>query len=504
MSVQIDNLPLPLDFKFQIRNFLSDRLPPEEILFSRCLDRRPVNPLTCGNEPDYFALPYPTLPPISIGEYQCPTGISRYGRALFLVDWFVLGKIAKKCWGWANENAPADIPSDWVTGSPNAYSVSLKFGGQENLVYHVAQMFPLTPYRVPGLGTNLWLLPLVDQRYFMRQVHESTSVVPASWSSYFDSLATELGISAIFTNDFLDSAGAYRKPDTRLYKTETPQESAVLMDTAALSVGVRPIYDAVANKFILQNSSNAGLTRIKRTADPRIIAPDANSPTSPLLISGGRRGSGVYPEAVKLWVKKDGNFVGKNVNIPGGGIKFTTPSIWTSFESNVQGEIDAFANRVAQDLQSWSDSGGQYCFAGVVVKGIEEQVISSICGFDDYMSIKIAESPTDGQQLLTTRFYELPAMFTPPVILVNGKPQDCCECLDTAQGYIVSVYSGIANVFVEASSKQELLGETIEVVDLSGCIFDEYDSDLLGVWVWASQQYTEEGVKWCTDNRCCI
>ncbi|MFO0940053.1 MAG: Ig domain-containing protein [Pirellulales bacterium] len=418
MSALIDDLPIPLDFKFQIRSFLNDRLPPDEILFARSLDRRPVNPLTCGNDPDYFSLPYPVLPPISIGEYQCPTGFSRYGRALFMVDWFVLGKIAKKCWGWANENAPADIPSDWVTGSPNVASVSLKFGGQEEQVYHVAQMYPLTPYRIPGLGVNLWLLPLVDRRYFMRQVHEPTDIEPANWTAYFSSLATELGITASFTNDFLDSANAYRKPDVRLYNVEVPQESAVLMDIAALSVGLRPIYDPVANTFRLQDAQNAGQARIKRLADPRIAAPDANSPTSPLLIAGGRRGSGIYPEAVNLWVKKDGKFVSKSINLPGGGVKFTSPPIWTSFEGT-QSEIDQFATRVADDLVAWSDSGGQYCFAGIVVK------TENVCGFDDFLSIKIAESQIDGQQMLTTRFYEVPALMTPQVLLVNGKSSEC-------------------------------------------------------------------------------
>ena len=76
--------------------------------------------------------------------------------------------------------------------------------------------------------------------------------------------------------------------------------------------------------------------------------------------------------------------------------------------------------------------------------------------------------------------------------------------LNTAQGYIVSFDNGVADVLVMAASKKDLLETIIKVVDLSECIFDEHDSDLLGVWVWASEQHTDEGVKWCADNRCCV
>ena len=50
------------------------------------------------------------------------------------------------------------------------------------------------------------------------------------------------------------------------------------------------------------------------------------------------------------------------------------------------------------------------------------------------------------------------------------------------------------------------LGEVVGVVDLSGCIFDEEDADLINIWVWAEWKVTianPEGA-WTAVNRCCV
>jgi hypothetical protein len=93
--------------------------------------------------------------------------------------------------------------------------------------------------------------------------------------------------------------------------------------------------------------------------------------------------------------------------------------------------------------------------------------------------------------------------------------QGTLTALDAGTGQ----YTGkdIATIEVEVTScgLASLIGEEIEVVDHSGCVFDHTEEELMGVWVWAS-----EGVAlstdaeadpgdltdchWVADDRCCV
>lgn len=80
------------------------------------------------------------------------------------------------------------------------------------------------------------------------------------------------------------------------------------------------------------------------------------------------------------------------------------------------------------------------------------------------------------------------------------------------QGPILSMDDGVATVNVVAADDPNLVGTVQSVIDLSGCIFDEEDEDLLEVWVWANwQHYIVDVVgqpkltsSWVAFNRCCI
>lgn len=82
-----------------------------------------------------------------------------------------------------------------------------------------------------------------------------------------------------------------------------------------------------------------------------------------------------------------------------------------------------------------------------------------------------------------------------------------------------SPYNGknVATVTIEVApcSMAELIGTSVEVVDWSGCVFDQLEADLIGVWGWASKYVAlslESGVDagtltpchWGADDRCCI
>lgn len=76
------------------------------------------------------------------------------------------------------------------------------------------------------------------------------------------------------------------------------------------------------------------------------------------------------------------------------------------------------------------------------------------------------------------------------------------------EGPISLAADGIYSMTVVAATPESvgLIGQDVEVVDLSGCIFDEEDADLIGVWVWATWKVTADNPEgaWIAENRCCI
>lgn len=79
-------------------------------------------------------------------------------------------------------------------------------------------------------------------------------------------------------------------------------------------------------------------------------------------------------------------------------------------------------------------------------------------------------------------------------------------------------YTGlkVATVTIETAPCElgDLIGDSVEVVDHSGCVFDLTEAQLIGVWGWASEQVAQSlasGAEigdltpchWAADDRCC-
>ncbi len=240
------------------------------MLFARWTDRVNTNPLACGNAPAYLHVPYPELPPIKVGELQWPTGASRYGRALYAVDWESLLAIMSYCFGYEptmSEDEPPvaikpdDIPSQWNNGDDDWKHLVVEINGGDN-GYFRANMAPLSPHRVTGSGVELWLLPLVDCRYF-RDVYNDAMTDP-TWDEALSELADAQSMftgkmSNAFGDFFLHTYSyklvnpSYGNPDPRLTKPEQPQFASQLLDVAALSVGLRVVHNPMTDRVYAMN-----------------------------------------------------------------------------------------------------------------------------------------------------------------------------------------------------------------------------------------------------------
>lgn len=90
------------------------------------------------------------------------------------------------------------------------------------------------------------------------------------------------------------------------------------------------------------------------------------------------------------------------------------------------------------------------------------------------------------------------------------------DSLTTATG---GPYTGkkVATVTIEVApcSRGDLIGESVEVVDWSGCVFDLPEAELIDVWGWATEGVAlslEAGAAvdaltpchWAADDRCCV
>ena len=218
----------------ELQEFVDRALPLEE---SSLYGSLPVNTDTRSQSARHaVGLPvynWPDCPPPRLNCLYWPSGASRWARGWFL------------CTGEAKDKIVALAhPASGTT------AIELAFGDEgQNVQYTSLYLLPPRPLSGIEPGTSqtdaqkkeaLWLLPLVDVRYFWQ--FESSGLLElttsTTWSTLFSTLGTALGVT--ITADTVDSD--YLNPDpcefTRRY-VPVP----VLLDAAAASVGQRIVRD---------------------------------------------------------------------------------------------------------------------------------------------------------------------------------------------------------------------------------------------------------------------
>lgn len=418
-SVTIAGQPILVDYQFQLRKFLDDRLPPDEILFARCMTKRlRENPFVCDNAPDYIDSPYPALPPLSIGEIQWPSGASRYARALYAVDWPTMRGIAMAAWGWSpptelidpggdpddpdnkREVTPSDVPDDWGVG---VNEVPLIIRGIDTQQFQ-APMLALRPYRVTGAGVACWLLPLVDKRWLMAQrAFEPLPYKPDDMDVLIASAASAAGTTIVSGTRLING-----EPDKRLWGAEQP--AVQVLDAACLSSGLRIVRDPVGTL---------------RAVQPTDVRRDATLANDWQVLSGGKRGKAVLPSSVRVHCRKEGDV---KFHVEAYSVTGTLPygpplAVWSSWlkTSSNASATTAFASAIATNVAAWANCEGQYCLAGPI------NYLPS--GHDDYMSILLEETSAQ-EYVFRTTIRELPGVFLPRAILLGGGDDDCCDSED--------------------------------------------------------------------------
>lgn len=158
-----------------------------------------------------------------------PTGASRWGQFAGLADDDSVADItaAAKTKRLAGET-PTLILEATTKHGETLRTTKLEIG------MHMVSPRPLTV----DDGTRLWMIPLVDQRYWWRfmSTGELSVVSGGSWSTLIDDLETALGV----TIDYAAPSSDYLTPDP-IACTKEHADIPHLLDAVAHSVGMRVI-----------------------------------------------------------------------------------------------------------------------------------------------------------------------------------------------------------------------------------------------------------------------
>jgi hypothetical protein len=337
----------------------------------------------------HVGLPVPNYPPCPtprINSLYWPTGASRFSHGLFLINGANLSSILTAC---GNNNTPQ----------------SFKMGTIENAAYAPidTQMYLLPPRPVspPGVAANdrLWLLPIVDERYFWQyrtvtifNPRTTPSFSPTSWTDCFTQLATYLGIAMSW-----DAVpGGYGVPEATEWKRDG-ENAAMLLDAAAHTVGMRVVRDW------------SGATRVCQYATATADYATNLTTFAPSAVAGGdfstQAVGSVVPEAIEIAFRSDdGSKIGGYLGYANPGSIFEPTRVKTFF-STIKYSNDGSVSLVLQaatDYWGWLTTRYDYDWAGIVPW--------SLTGYDDFVLWEFGV-PKPGGMVAQTRVQSYPYNF---------------------------------------------------------------------------------------------
>ena len=181
-------------------------------------------------------------PRLKINTLWVPTGASRWSQGLFLCGGSSLETITARL--SSNGSAPLKLTEYRAVGSSDS-TPTLEYS-----------MYLLPPRRLAHAGGHqaLWLLPLVDKRYFWqwRDFGYETLDADTTWESLITHCATQLDVE--IAHDGVPAA--YMKPDA-VELTRHHENLAVMLDAIAACIGMRAVFNPSQETLTLENAASA-------------------------------------------------------------------------------------------------------------------------------------------------------------------------------------------------------------------------------------------------------
>ena len=249
MGVTLAGQPVLLDHGKQVESMIYSRMRsiiwPSMSISASDAPRMPNS--RAGTTDSLFELPYGTVPTPRINEWIDPTGISRYGRGLYLAGKDTMYAIASAAFGTSSPPETGQ-PDDWGVGyNPVTLSYDYNSSTVERSVYLIS------PICIDAFNHNsIWLLPVVDERY--RWLDITVNILRSdceTWAYLFDAIGTAIGKT--ITVPAVNSA--FGIPDIRAW-SESRVSAAVAVDVAAMSIGLRATLGS-DGEIVVQNAATA-------------------------------------------------------------------------------------------------------------------------------------------------------------------------------------------------------------------------------------------------------
>lgn len=471
-------------------------------------------------------IPYPNFslpPPMRFNSLYWPTGASRWSFGLFLVDAVRLEKILEKVSGTApreSRNEPqqlvlTDTGFDAEVKSDD-FSIDTK-----NRIALSTEMFALPPRPVSPTvyEDGLWMLPLVDVRYYWQW--KSTREFAASdygecgiWDDVFVEIEDELDVAPSgLTWD--EVADGYDQPDTEyLAEVLSHANAAVVLDAVAASVGQRvtrwidgTIYsiDPVESETILTDNLTAGSAEYTNWTP---VCGDDFSTKHQAAAKPEQVSVGFNDPCIKVWneiLESAGNHsVTDFVEGMTKQFRVISPDPFTAGEPNAVSA--AHATQIAADFYAWLAHRYDRSFASIKAW--------NPTGFDDYMLWDFGRRHPDGILAGQTRVHSVPYNLGVETLLpLCGVPECGCDVIRFT--IILANCPGkwaVVQIDARPCGCDEVPEETdagsyeiVIVHDPQGCFFDEPSEDLEDREGWA--KYMEGDLtglcRWEVFSLCC-
>lgn len=402
---------------------------------------------------------YPAAPPTRINSLWWPTGASRWGRANFLASAAQKDAVMAAC---SSGDGLSNSPQNLVIGDPNQATVT------------ASGMYLLPPRPVACSG-DLWLLSLVDARYWWQFIPmDYLSLTSAStWADLFGAVSTALGLSITYSAVHADYLNTDPDELSRSFAN-----AAMFFDAISHSVGKRVVFgldgtcaSLLASEALEVLAANEELQNWTRAAGATFHNEPGNRPANVRV---------VFPKFESL--KPNCSGIVRFVDVAIGGLAGTYKTIFSSCwadyttdptagEADNQDKLDALANRIATDYAAWLDKKIDLTFNGILNW--------APTGFEDGIQFDFGRQLPDLQYLASTRVISLPwdfgveqnlsqdsevPVYEPPLLL--RAPEDAMVAYGD---------SGTFRVFTGIAGSESDSGDEVEAFNHGPDIFrDEF------------------------------
>jgi len=231
-----------------IRRYLDERMASIFTPELTCYTDDRSGPRTNNSQPSIqqVGLPvpnYPSQPRPKINTLYWPTGATRWAQGLFLIDGENLTRI---------NNAMATSGLYNKANTPQSFKMSTPEIGDDGLSSSLYMLppRPVSPKNTPS-DQRLWILPLVDVRYFW-QFSAVSVFASCGWSDLFSQLGTALGV----TLSVGAVSGNYFYPDPVEWRRDY-ENAAMLLDAACHTVGMRFVRNTIGDCYVMNSTLSA-------------------------------------------------------------------------------------------------------------------------------------------------------------------------------------------------------------------------------------------------------